>query len=115
MVAELDNKRLHGELLMLRSDTDAAKADRDSAKAGAERYQKEMLKEQKEASEALAELEKLKKKLVRPYHTKNLRCHARHCDEHWCLAPSEEPLCGREAVVTCFAHFVCAGRRGGQS
>jgi len=64
--AELDNTRLYGEHLILRTDTDAASADRDSAKAGAEQYKREMLKEQKEASEALAEVEKLKKKLVRP-------------------------------------------------
>lgn len=63
--AEHDNKRLYGEHLILRTNTDAAIADRDSAKSGAEQYKREMLKEQKEASEALAEIEKFKKKLVR--------------------------------------------------
>ena len=63
MVAELDNKRLHGELLMLRSDTDAAKADRDSAKAGAERYQKEMLKKTSEITQHLKSAEALAREM----------------------------------------------------
>ena len=63
MVAEFDNKRLHGEILMLRSDADSAKADRDSAQAGAKQYETEMLKEQKQVAATMAELEKLKKTL----------------------------------------------------
>jgi hypothetical protein len=84
--AELDNKRLYGEHLILRTDTDAASADRDSAKAGAEQYKREMLKEQKEASEALAEVEKLKKKLVRPV-LKTLGPFMRYTQKNYTTAP----------------------------
>ena len=64
MAAELDNKRLHAELLILRSQADAANADCNSARAGAEKYEKEMLREQKQVAATLAELEKLKKQMV---------------------------------------------------
>lgn len=64
MVAELDNKRLHGEILMLRTEVDTAKADCDSARAGAKQYEAEMIKEQTQVAATLGELEKLKKTLI---------------------------------------------------
>ena len=63
IVAEIDNKHLHGKILMLRSEADSAKADYNSAQAGAKKYEAEMIKEQKQVAATLAELEKLKKTL----------------------------------------------------
>ena len=126
MVAELDNKRLHGELLMLRTDMDAAKAELDSATAGALRYEQEMLKEQKQVAAYMAELEKLKKKLVRVDNPKSTwavthgtaaspgACHMCPCCsalQRTCRGAAMRPW----AVVTCFANVACTGRRGGQS
>jgi len=64
MVAESDNKRLHGEILVLRADTDAAKADFEAARAGEKKYEAEMLKEQKEVASSRIELELLKKTMA---------------------------------------------------
>lgn len=63
-VAEMENKRLHGEILILRTDADCAKADFESALAGKNKYEAEMIKEQKQVAVTLAELELLKKSMI---------------------------------------------------